>query len=397
VSGRRTAGTAGTLRSLATTVYIPSAIFGIGQGAGAPVVALIARDLGASVGTAGAIVALVGLGAVLGDLPAGRVVARYGERRSIIVGSTIGALGVVLCLAAPNPVVLAIGVALTGLASAVWGLARQSYLAEVVPLPIRARAMAMFALTWRLGYFVGPFLGALVILAAGTRGGFAVQFTGIVLAGYLMARMEDPPRPPDAEPGGVPLLAILRRHRGLLATLGTGALLMGAARASRDAVLPLWADHLGLHAATASLVFGIGALADLLCSYPAGQIMDRYGRRLVAVPSLVVIAVSFAALPFTTTAVAMTAVAVLMGVGNGLGNGVIMTLGADIAPSATRAEFLAAWRLTHDSGMFLGPLAVGVVAAAAPLGCAAATLGAVSCLGAAVMHRFIPRFSPWPR
>ncbi|MEO3964237.1 hypothetical protein LT350_28975 [Mycolicibacterium smegmatis] len=55
---------------------------------------------------------------------------------------------------------------------------------------------------------------------------------------------------------------------------------MGAARASRDAVLPLWADHLGLHAATVSLVFGIGALADLICSYPAGQIMDRDGRRL---------------------------------------------------------------------------------------------------------------------
>ncbi|MCP2621603.1 MFS transporter [Mycolicibacterium smegmatis] len=110
-----------------------------------------------------------------------------------------------------------------------------------------------------LGYFVGPFLGALVILAVGTRGGFAVQSVGVVLAGYLMARMDDPPRPPDAEPGGVPLRQNLRRHRVLLATLGTGALLMGAARASCDAVLPPWADHLGLHAATASLVFGIGA------------------------------------------------------------------------------------------------------------------------------------------
>ncbi|HWV78088.1 MAG TPA: MFS transporter [Isoptericola sp.] len=248
-----------------------------------------------------------------------------------------------------------------------------------------------------LGYFVGPFLGALVILAVGTRGGFAVQSVGVVLAGYLMARMDDPPRPPDTEPGGVPLRQNLRRHRVLLATLGTGALLMGAARASCDAVLPPWADHLGLHAATASLVFGIGALADLLCSYPAGQVMDRYGRRLVAVPSLMVITVSFVVLPFTTTVVGMTAVAVLMGVGNGLGNGVIMTLGADVAPPATRAEFLAAWRLMHDSGMFLGPLAVGLVAAVAPLGCAAAALGAVSGLGAAVMHRFIPRYSPWPR
>ncbi|WP_253800729.1 MFS transporter [Mycolicibacterium smegmatis] len=93
---------------------------GSGRAQAQSVVALIARNLGASVGTAGAIIALVGLGAVLGDLPAGRVVARFGERRSIIVGSSIGAVGVLMCLAAPNPVVLAVGVAFTGLASAVW-------------------------------------------------------------------------------------------------------------------------------------------------------------------------------------------------------------------------------------------------------------------------------------
>lgn len=70
-----------TLRPLLPTVFLPSAVFGIGQGAGSPVIALTARELGASVGVAGVIVALVGLGAVLGDLPAGRVVARFGERR----------------------------------------------------------------------------------------------------------------------------------------------------------------------------------------------------------------------------------------------------------------------------------------------------------------------------
>jgi hypothetical protein len=67
-----------------------------------------------------------------------------------------------------------------------------------------------------------------------------------------------------------------------------------------------------------------------------------------------------------------------MGIGNGFGNGVIMTLGADVAPSATRAEFLAAWRLTHDAGMFLGPFAVGAAATVVPLGLAVAGLGVVS-------------------
>lgn len=385
-----------TLRPLLPTVFVPSAVFGIGQGAGSPVIALTARDLGASVGTAGLIVALVGLGAVLGDLPAGRVVARFGERRSIIAGSLIGTFGVLLSLVAWTPVVLALGALLTGVSNAVWGLARQSYLADVVPVEMRARAMATFALMWRLGFLIGPFAGALVILGIGTRGGFAVQLAGVIVSGYLMARVPDPPRTHDAPPCGVPLGTILRRHRRLLATLGTGSLLMGAARAAREAALPLWADHIGLDAASASLVFGIGAACDLLCSYPAGQLMDRYGRRFIAVPSLVIIAVSYFALPWSHDIRTIGIVAVVMGIGNGFGNGVIMTLGADIAPPATRAEFLAAWRLTHDFGMFLGPLVAGATATVVALGVAISALGLVSISGAAVMYRYIPRFVPVP-
>lgn len=385
-----------TLRPLFPTVFIPSAVFGIGQGAGSPVIALTARDLGASVGVAGLIVALVGLGAVLGDLPAGRVVARFGERRAIIAGSLIGTTGVLLSLVAWTPVVLACGALLTGVSNAVWGLARQSYLAEVVPAPMRARAMSTFALMWRLGFLVGPFAGALAILAMGTHGGFAVQLVGVVVAGYLMARIPDPPRTHGKPAGGVGLGTILRRHSGLLVTLGTGSLLMGAARAAREAVLPLWADHIGLDAAAASLVFGIGAACDLLCSYPAGQLMDRYGRRFIAVPSLLIIAVSYFALPWSHDIRTIGAVAVIMGIGNGFGNGVIMTLGADIAPPETRAEFLAAWRLTHDFGMFMGPLIAGAAATVVALGIAVSALGVVSATGAAVMYRYIPRFAPAP-
>ncbi|MBC2591458.1 MFS transporter [Rhodococcus aetherivorans] len=124
--------------------------------------------------------------------------------------------------------------------------------------------------------------------------------------------------------------------------------------------------------------------------------MDRFGRRVVAVPSLLVIGVAFLALPIADDLISLVAVAVLLGIGNGLGNGVIMTLGADTAPPRTRAEFLAAWRLMHDSGMFAGPFAVGAVAALS-LAAGALTVGGLAMLGAAVMYRYIPRYSAWPR
>jgi MFS family permease len=381
----------GTLRGLTVPVLLPAAVFGIGQGAAVPVVALQARELGASVGGAGLIVALLGLGMVLGDLPAGRIVARIGERSAVLLGSGIGAVGVALCLLSWTPVVLGIGVGMYGVASAVWALARQAYIIEAVPAAMRARALSALAGLTRLGMLIGPFLGAAVVYVMGPRGGFLVELVAVVVAGALMAGMP----PVESDRGGnrpaQGILQVLVAHRRVLGTLGVSALVMGASRASRTAVLPLWADHIGLDATTTSLLFGVGAAVDVALSYPAGRWMDLRGRRPVAVGSLVTFAAAHVALPLTGGVVALGAVAVLMGVANGLSNGLIMTLGADAAPREGRAEFLGAFRLCHDSGALAGPLVLAAVTAVATLGVGSVALGALSALGAAGMARWVHR------
>jgi MFS family permease len=387
----------GPLRALAVPVLLPAAVFGVGQGAAIPVVALQARELGASIGVAGLIVAVLGLGQVLGDLPAGRIVARIGERSAVLLGSAVGAVGVTLSLLSWSPVVLGIGVGLFGIASAVWGLARQAYIIETVPPAQRARALSAMAGLTRLGSLVGPFLGAGVVLLLGPRGGFLVQLVAVIVAGALMAAMPGVDGDGRGDRPTLPLRAVLTAHRRVLATLGAGALVMGAARASRNAVLPLWADHIGVDAATTSVLFGVGAALDVALSYPAGRWMDLRGRRPVTVGSLVAFTAAHAALPFAGGVLALGAVALLMGVANGLSNGVIMTLGADAAPEDGRAEFLSAFRLCHDVGMLTGPLLLAGVAAIATLGAGSIALGALSALGAAGMARWVPpRAGPRP-
>ncbi len=54
-------------------------------------------------------------------------------------------------------------------------------------------------------------------------------------------------------------------------TVGFGILLLSALRASRQVVIPLWADHLGLDATHASLIFGLSGAIDMLVFYPAGE------------------------------------------------------------------------------------------------------------------------------
>jgi hypothetical protein len=95
-------------------------------------------------------------------------------------------------------------------------------------------------------------------------------------------------------------------------------------------------------------------------------------------------------LPLTHSAPALTAVALLMGVGNGLGAGVIMTLGADASPPVGRAQFLGAFRLFADTGSAAGPFLIAAVTALAALGPAVLFMGLTGWAAATAMSRWIP-------
>ena len=92
--------------------------------------------------------------------------------------------------------------------------------------------------------------------------------------------------------------------------------------------------------------------------YPSGWLMDRHGRVAAAVPSMLVLGLGMALMPLATSLVAVTAAATVLGIGNGLGAGLIMTLGADASPADGRAQFLGGWRLCADLGRAAGPLAL---------------------------------------
>lgn len=382
----------GGLRTHGASVYIPTLLFGVGQGAIAPIIPLTARELGASLGMASAVVAALGVGRVVGDLPAGALVVRIGERRAMILSAAVTMLALVVCLLAPSVWVLALGVGIIGMNTAVFGLARHAYLSEVVPYGMRARAMSTLGGMHRIGVFAGPFLGALAIKLAGTDGAYWVHLVVALAMIGLLAIL------PDVQVGlrgagraSDGLVRVVRRHLPILRTLGAGVLIMGAVRASRQVVIPLWGDHLGLDPAVTSVIFGLSGAVDMLLFYPAGWAMDRFGRNWVVVPSMLVLGLSHVLLPLAGTATGLTAVAMLMGFGNGIGSGIIMTIGADVSPAASRAVFLGAWRLCGDVGNGVGPLLLSAVTALASLAAAAVVMGAFAGMGAAVMARWIPR------
>ena len=398
-------------RRLVLPIYGPTALVAVGYGAILPLVALSARELGASIGVAALVVGLIGAGQLVGDLPAGALAARFGEKWALVGACVLDAVALLGAFLAPNVATLAAAVFVTGLAGAVFSLARQAYLTAAVPVATRARAMSTLGGTFRIGSFIGPFIGAAIVSVAGIAPAYAFTAVMTLAAAVLAALLPDLPgadpgvdaRPDSGAADSAPadrrvkqrgVFSVLAEHRRVLLTLGVGVLVISAARSTRTSIVPLWANSQGVDAATTAVIFGISAGVDMLLFYPGGAIMDRFGRVWVAVPSMVVLGLGFALLPFTSNPLGIGLVAALMGLGNGISAGIVLTLGADMAPAGERAQFLGGWRLCADLGNTLGPVLISVVTVLASLAVASWALFALTWLGSGWLARWVPAYAP---
>ncbi len=381
------------LRTVVIGTFLPTILFELGVGAMLPVIASSATALGASLATAGLVVTLMPLGQILADVPAGALAARVGDRPAMVVAGTIATAGFVLAALATHVAVLGLAVVLVGVASSVYFLARQSYLTEVTPPLKRARVLSTLGGVHRIGQFIGPFAGAALIALGGLPWAYwmAAVAAALSVAVVLAAGADDAAASSRGAP--VPLRQVAREHAHVFATLGIAVLLIGAVRGARLTVLPLWAEHLGIDPAQTSLVFGLAGAVDMLLFYPAGKIMDHFGRLWIGIPSMLVMGAALVALPFTTTVGALAVVAAALGLGNGLSSGILMTLGADVAPAATRAQFLGVWRVLSDLGLAVGPLVLTLAAALGSVAGGVWVLAATSGASAAAQARWVPRHS----
>ena len=410
------------IRRLAPVIYGPTVLFALGEGAVIPLLPIFAANLGADVPTAALVASALVVGQLFGNLPAGWAVARIGERVTMAVGGVVALLGVVGLALAPNLLVLTASVFVIGLSAAAFGLARHSFMTTRVPLEFRARALSLLGGTFRLGMFVGPFIAALLIGVFGDEHA-TVWFFGVCLVGAVLLVLLGPdpelqvavPRasardPRIAEDSGEPVtgaiptperVGVFRTmwlHRGVLARLGIAAASLSAVRSARQVVLPLWGVSIGLDAQTIALVVGVSGAIDFALFYASGQIMDRFGRIWAVLPSMIAMGLGFIVLAFTQEftgpVIWFIALSAFLALGNGLSSGILLTLGADLAPQHDPAPFLGAWRTLTDAGGAVTPLAVAGIIGVASITWASGLVGVVGLVGAVMFARWLPKYMP---
>ena len=376
---------------MVTAVYLPALLLSFCNGLLIPTLPLFASSLHVSLGVVGVVLGAESMGTLVADLPAGALLRRFSDKGAMTGGlALVGVSALLVVLTHSVLLVIALRL-LSGFGLALFNLSRHAFLTEATRGGKRGRAISAFGGVSRVGTFLGPAAGGLVASAFGLRAPFVVV-AGVVLVAVVAVLGFVPRSAPRERASGaahaVPAFALVRRYSGVLSTAGMAQLMAQTLRAGRKVLLPLYASQvLGLDVGTVGFILSASAFADMTLFYPAGWLMDRRGRKFAIVPSFLLQAAGLALVPLTQGFAALLGVAVLLGFGNGLSAGTMMTLGADLAPREALGEFLGVWRLVGDAGSSGGPLLVGAVADVLDLGLAAVVVAAVG-LGAALLFAY---------
>jgi MFS family permease len=358
-------------RELLLAVYVPTVLLAFGQGVIVLSLPLLANETSSAYSFASLIVSAAAFGTLIADVPTGSLMIRLGLKRTMVAGTVLVAVSTLL-LAVPlgaGPV-LALRLA-AGIGTALWGLSRYTYITQQIPTHLRGRAIASFGGINRAGVFAGPLLAGWITTQVGLHASF-VFAGGLGILAVIAARMWIPDDASARPSGPAPASHVAeiaatwhalagRRADVLFAALGQ--VLAQVVRQGRQFLIPLYGvEVLHLSAFDVGVVMTTSAVIDMLLFGPAGFLMDRFGRKFAIIPSFTLMGIGIAMIPFADGFGGLLVAGIVIGFGNGLGSGTMMTLGADFAPAGFTGTFLSLWRFIGDSGQMLGPILVGVVA-----------------------------------
>ena len=392
------------LKPILWPVLAPSLLFAVGLGAIIPIVVLGALSLGASASFAAAIVGIMGAVSLGATVPAGMLIDRLGDFRAMLA-ATITAVIVLAAIVAAflwdSPASLLVyTLALMAFApvSDVWSLARQAVVAEVMPPRDLAKAMTALGGSQRVGNLVGPIVGAGLMLVfplwsvfvfAGAAAIAAIVVMALPVAripGYSEARGRSARNPghsnrtaATAQPGN-PALAeaavqkVGKSRRPRLQVRWKPVILVGisiialtVARSAQPVVIQLWGVEIGLQESSISLLIAFGAGLELIFMFLGAYIKDHLGRTTTLATCLTIFGAGFIVMVALPDVRGMVIAAAVMAVGNGLGAGVNMTIGADLSPTIGRARFLGIWAIFSNGGKLGGPALISLVITLASL------------------------------
>jgi MFS family permease len=376
-------------------------LLGLGAGVALPAIPILAKSFDISFGLASFVLTSFLLGGVVGTLPTGWMIDRFGRRPIMIAGPLLTAAMAVMVFTAQSFPELLVYRFLDGWAAQMWLLARLARIAQQAGANQRGRQVSwMFGMD-NMGQLTGPLVGGFMAAALGPRSPFLV-YAGLALLALVPTILlwDEPARAPSPA-GGEPPPARMSLKEIVLPRL----VFFAVAFFSAIARGPIFAGMLLLYAAFAygldAVQIGVLATISSTISLPvgflAGWLMDRFGRKTTMVPGFSGVAAALMLVGLTAffhLPVGWFVAAYLVTVAaQSLTGGSVQTIGADVAPPSARGTFLGLWRFTGQIGTTLSPTVFGFLADRAGYGSGFVYVAAAAFITAVILITRVPETS----
>lgn len=356
---------------------------------------LYIQSFGLPFGLISLVIAAKSMGTILADIPVGFFLERFGRKRMMLTG--LGLLGVAMgaTALAQSAVEIFIYQVLAGIGTSIWSISRHTYITDVIQVEARGRALAIFGGIGRFGSLTGPVVGGIIGQHYGLDAPILCEAVIVaVVFGLIVIWITDPYKPlrqPHKQINhSKKIVKLVKTHARSLSTVGAAYICIQAIREGRHLITPLYgATVIGLDVASIGLIITIGSTVDLALFPVAGHIMDRYGRKYATIPAFIIMAIGFVMMSFTDSFESLMVSQLVIGFGNGLGSGTMMTLGSDLAPAGERGQFLGVWRFIGDIGAVNGALLVGNLADVLSLTMVPFALSGLGVMASTILFLFV--------
>lgn len=379
------------------STYMPALILALGTGIALPAIPGLAKSFHVSFAVATGVTTSFLIGNVVGTIPSGWLIDRFGRRWVMLGGPLLTSVMAFLTVTAHNfPELLAYRF-FDGCAAQMWLMGRLAAISHGAAPNQRGRQVSwMFGMN-STGMLLGPLIGG-GIASWNLRAPFAAYgFFALLALVPAFKFTKDTPRSQRPAADG-PKIAPISYRTIIMSRL----VYFGVALFAAFARGPLQANLLNLYAAFAYHMKpgAIGELAaaaagiSLPIGFLAGWMMDRYGRKRTMVPGFLGVTVTMGSLAVSAylhfTLFWYASLFILASAVMSLTGGSIQTVGADVAPPEARGRFLGIWRFTGNAGVALSPVIFAFLSGSVNYGAAFDFIAASSAVVAFLLIRHVP-------
>ena len=336
-------------------------------------VAYAALDLTGSAAFVGIISAVFALAGFASSIPSGRMIDRYGSARVTLVGAIVCIAGIAGALIIPSVAGLLIVAALVGAAYVYVIVAQQAFVARATTRNLDS-AFGTLTAAISIGQLIGPPIITFAAASAAISATHPNTWVGLVccavlflisLMSYWVLRSVERRLPPALLPTDKPAsLPDVLRMPGMIRAMMVGAGVLVTIDLLA-AFTPVWAVSQNVPAVVVGWLLALRAMFTLASRFGVSRLVERFGRKVLLLTTIVAAAVAIALLPWANAWWAIPVMAVI-GLGLGLPQPLTLAWMSSLAPTHARGAVFGTRMTVNRLAQVVLPLLVA--AFAGPMG-----------------------------